>query len=334
MWIIKIILALTLIFTSFAIPKKSQATQYFFYDAENENEGDLIPHDQVSGIEFCQWGCSSYNYERGFVAKENVTPQGIKYFRWHITANQTDAGTEVKNKGIFPVDVPLGSTFFLAYYMRFDRINGNDIWHLDSMSGDKGIEIEGNGIRWTLSTGHWGGMPGNTTGHWTVWIGNPSPSDGGLGHLNNGSPTWEPAIESSSSDAIYLNQSEYSKTNPIQLDYEKWYSVVMKLTFNSTVYAEGNTPDGAIEAWINGIKIASYSGIWLASQSYDNNITQIHMNGTIAQNLYDCPEHYRSYDALLFTDSWQDIVDRDYLTDPERVTDTTPPAAPINLSAQ
>lgn len=288
------------------------ATKYFEYNPEQGNDGDLIPHDVASGVEFCQWGCSSGGYDRGKIVVGS-SPRGTRHFRWHVMANQPSAGNEVKNKGVMPVRVALGSTYYLAYFMRYDRIGVKDIWGTTGMSGDKGIEIEGVGVRWALGTGHWGGMADNAPGHYTVWIGNPNPSAGGSGHLNNGSPTWEPTIENSGSDAIYLNQSGYSASNPIQLSYEQWYAVVMKFQFNSKAYAQTNTPDGGIEVWINGKKVASYSGVWLVSQSSGNTIEQIYMHGTIAQNAYNCAEHYRSYSSLLLTDSWQDVVDGGYM---------------------
>ncbi|RLJ00711.1 MAG: hypothetical protein DRP06_01315 [Candidatus Aenigmatarchaeota archaeon] len=204
--------------------------------------------------------------------------------------------TEIHNTQNLPITCNLGDTYYLAYYMNFERINGFDIWHEGSevQSGDKGIEITGDGIRWVTSRGQWSSYVTNDDHHYTVFLGNPNY------HLN-------PELEHC--DVYFQNQNGYSNINPIQLEYERWYSVVMAIKM-----ASDHT--GSVTAYINGEKVFEYNNIQTSSVDTPT-ITDIKMGGTIAQPLYDAPPHYRKFDALILTDSWQDIVDGGYLSDPE-----------------
>jgi hypothetical protein len=55
--------------------------------------------------------------------------------------------------------------------------------------------------------------------------------------------------------------------------------------------------------------------------------------GTLSQPAYDAPVQKRQYDAILITDTWQDIIDGGYLRDPQiaQPADSVPPAAPQGL---
>lgn len=116
------------------------------------------------------------------------TPGGVKYLEYSIDAEQSNAGSEWKPGTISPANpysFTNGNTYYFAWYQRFNRIDGADIWDTvsgDIQSGDKGVEVYGTsaGIRWTVSQGTWDGFDAIGAGKWTVWIGNPTY------HLNNG----------------------------------------------------------------------------------------------------------------------------------------------------
>jgi hypothetical protein len=289
----------TIIFViSILFYKSAPATVYFYWDAESHPcDGSELPNPPI-------WTeIASY---RGHVIC-GPTPQGNRFLEFQTQANQISAYTEIHNTQGLPINNVLGKTYYLAYFFKFTRINGLDIWHESSSSADKGVELTGNGIRQYISRGYWNGAY-NLDHHYTVW--------GGGYHLN-------PAIEV---NEIYVaNQSGYNMNNQIQLEYERWYSAVMALKI-----AYDNT--GSYTAWINGIKYVEYKNIKTCQNSAPT-IEQIKMNGTIAQPAYDAPAHKRQFDALMLTDNWQDVVNGGYLSGSTTTTiaDTTPPIPPSGL---
>ncbi len=289
------------------------ATVYFSYDAEGAVVGTELPYMKSSGAEFCQPECGSGNIKRGRIQSNDSAPQGANYFEW-ITVNQEhDTYNEVKNKGVFPIPVTLGKTYYVAYYFNFSRINGLDVWHTNSsmQSADKGIEIYGSGIRWEVARGQWDSFPAIGAGKFTLWLGNPSH------HLNVAS-----GVEVN--DIIWPNLAGYTRTNPIKLDYERWYSCVMAIKM-----AKDNT--GSVAVYVDGVKILERTNVITVNPAYATpNISQITMEGTIAQPAYDAPAHHRAFDALLLTDDWQDIVNRGYLSPPS--AGTSPPPAPTIIN--
>ena len=292
----------------------SQAEQYFYFDCEGGAIGEELPHHQSNGPEFCGPECSGQG-ERSNYQSSGGTPQGNNFFQYDIVNHQSNHYTEIKNKGVFPVANVLGRTFYLAYYMRFDRIGGIDVWHDGGhgiQSADKGIELKGNGVRWVTSRGQWDSYVPNQDHRFTIWLGNPSY------HLNN-------ALEHT--DAYYQNQNGYSNTNPIQLEYERWYSVVMGVKM-----ACDNT--GSVILWIDGEKILSYENI-KTTANCEPNINMLELGGTMAQPAYDAPAHYRKFDALMLTDNWQDIVNGGYLSESPDPPDPPqdPPGSPPDFSA-
>jgi hypothetical protein len=94
-------------------------------------------------------------------------------------------------------------------------------------------------------------------------------------------------------------------------------------------WATDNT--GEISLWINGIKVLQYLNIRTAQAP--GTMVELGWNGTYAQPAYDIPPHVRKFDAILFTDDWQDIVDGGYLSSPGS-GDSLAPAAPTNLTVQ
>src|SRR4030067_1348498 len=281
---------ITLLFL-FALYTPANATVYLNLNAEEGTVGNIVPNPP-----FCQTECSGSG-AKGTYQSSGGTLQGSKYYQWQTVANQPTAYTEVSNSlGITNI---IGKTFYVAYFFRFDRINGLDIWHETGDSADKGIEIVGSGLRWLVSRGQWGNLISNQDHRYTVWLGNPTY------HLN-------PQLEVG--DIYFPNQSGYSASNTIQLQYEQWYAGVMAIKM-----ASDNT--GSASVYIDGVKIAEYMNIRTVASS-SATITHLTMNGTIAQNALDAPAHLRKFDAIILTDNWQDIVDGGYLNGGG---DNTPP---------
>jgi len=276
----------------------SQATVYFYFDAEDGAVSGTelpTPASAPNSIGFCGVPCGG-SHPTGTYESAGGAVQGDKYFGWDIvTANQNNVRNDTKNRAIFPLSLTLGTKYYLAYYMKFERKNGLDIWSEGSLqSADKGVEINGNGIRWTNSRGQWNECNGrynafmvNQDHRYTVWVGNPTY------HIN-------PSLE-----AYGPNLNGYSCGTTMQLEYDKWYPMVfaVKVTYDTT---------GSVELWVNGIKYMEYLNI-KTSASSSPEIEKIETGGTMAQPSYNAPPHYRKFDALLLTDNWQDIVDGGYL---------------------
>jgi len=228
---------------------------------------------------------------RGHVVCE-ASPEGSRHIEFITVDNQNNHRTNVNSQGL-PLTNIMGKTLYLAYFFNFTRIDNLDIWHETGQSADKGFEFYGNGIRWILARGHWtncnnsGGVPPNLDQHYSVWVGNPTY------HLNR------------SLEAFFPNQNGYSCTNLLQLKYDSWHAAVMKLNVQSD-----NT--GSVAVWIDGVKVIEYNNIRTAANN-NPTIDRLQFGGTIAQPAYDSPSHKRKYDAILLTDTWQDIVDGGYI---------------------
>ena len=287
------------------VGEKAKAEIYFYYDAEDGIVGEELPRED-NGPHFCGDLCSAQTYDRGTHQSAINTPNGIKYISYHFNPPTSGSNStmrdDIKDKSLFPVTYANGDIFYSAYYARFDRVDGVDIWHdqMYEQSADKGFEIIGDGIRWINSRGQWtSGYTPNDDHHYTMWLGNPSY------HINEGLEPYPPT------------ESPYSISNPMQFEYERWYSVVfaLKIACDTTGY---------VKLYINGDMYTQYNDIQ-TSTACSGEIENIEFNGTIAQPRYDAPEHYRNFDALILTDNWQDIIDGGYLQDPE-ANDTTSPS--------
>ena len=280
------------------IAAPSYATIYFQFDAENlACDGSELPIPPF-------W-TSTVAY-RGHISCD-PSPQGTRHIEFTTKDNQSTAYTEInktQDGQAISINNIIGKTYYLAYYFNFTRINGNDIWKESTVSGDKGIEFDGNGIRWILGRGQYSkcngsyspGFARNKDHHYTVWVGNPTY------HLN-------PDLE-----GFATNLNGYSCANPLQLKYDQWHSAVMALKV-----ANDNT--GSVSVYIDGVKVMEYNNIRTAANS-NPSITRITMGGTIAQPANDAPAHHRKFDAMLLTDNWQDIIDGGYL---EYVAPPKPP---------
>lgn len=264
-----------------SISSACYATVYFKYDAESDPcDGSELPNPPF-------W--TNRVEQRGHISC-GPSPQGNRYFEFTTIDNQGAAYTEIHTTQGLPITNVIGKTFYLGFFFNFTRIDGKDIWHEDTSSADKGLEIVGSGIRWVLARGMWGGLMQNQDHRYTIFGGNPSY------HLNR-------YLEKN--DIYQPNSSGFNKDNTMQLTYDNWHSAVMVVKI-----AADNT--GSYTAYVNGIKTHEYNNIRTAANN-NPTITDIIMGGTIAQGLLDAPKHYRKFDALILTDNWQDIIDGNYL---------------------
>jgi len=95
--------------------------------------------------------------------------------------------------------------------------------------------------------------------------------------------------------------------NPILLEYERWHAVVLAVKM-----ADNSPEDGSVAMYINGAKVLENTNIQTVSGSAPT-IKDIKFGGTIAQNARDAPAHHRQWDAIMLTDSWQDVVNGGYM---------------------
>ena len=300
-----------IVLVGIASKENSWATQYLYYDAEDGTVGNEVPLLVESGPKFCQTQCSGLG-DKATVQSSGGAAQGSKYFQWQTVQSQNNHYTEISNVGVFPVSLNLGTTYYMAYYMRFDRINEQDIWHEGgaTQSSDKGVEISGSGLRWGTGRGQWDkcedsyspGMGANDDHHFTIMVGNPTY------HL-------DPSIL-----PMPTNLSGYGCGNTRQYTYETWYSVVLGVKM-----ATDNT--GSVSMWVDGEKVLEFLNTPTVGNSTPT-LSSINIGGTIAQGAYDSPPHYRKFDALMLTDNWQDIVDAGYLGGQQL---TSPEIESINL---
>lgn len=226
----------------------------------------------------------------------DTSPHGSRHIQFTTVQDQQHHYTEIHNTQDMPVSCSLGTSYYLAYFKRFDRTGSplEDVWHTSGSSGDKGFEFRGNGVRWEIGRGSWSSFSGLDDHTFSVWMGNPSH------HLN-------PGLESF--DTFVQNKNGYSSTNPYLMYYETWYAMVMEVKM-------ATDQTGAIGAWVNGTKVIEYIDIYTAEYSGPT-ITDIVIGGTIAQGAYDAPPHYRKFDGILLTDNWNDVINGGYLQDPE-----------------
>ncbi|MDA8166009.1 MAG: heparin lyase I family protein [Desulfobacteraceae bacterium] len=279
------------------------ATKYAYWNGDSENQtcGTLLPTPP--------WTVN-YAYRRmsTLCPDSGNKSYGVKY---DYNTYGINVINELKKVSSLPVTCQLGKTYYMAFRFRIDRINGKNVFHISGQSADKFLEMDGSGIRWLVSIGHWTGE-NLTPGNFSIFSGNPTY------HLN-------PEIEQNS--GVPPNANGYSWNNQPQLAYEKWHSVVaaVKMAADKT---------GSWEVWADGVQIYNYTNIQTAANSTPTIASLLHL-GTIAQPAYDAPDHYIYFDDLMLTDNWQDVVEGAYLTSPSPVTSTstanTAPAAPGNL---
>ena len=298
---------------TFCIP--SHATVYFYYDAESGSVGNTLPQ-VMNGInfEFSTAGTPGTVRNVPLIAK-----QGSKYFGWTISANQHDAQCDIRNKKNMPFNLTLGTTYYLAYYFNYTEINGVEVYRTNvnvQECADKGVELVGNGLRWAVGKGsRW--SESNLSAHtWTHWLGNPTH------HLNP---------EREHYDAFLPNQSGYNAKNWHKCSAGRWYGVVLAIKM-----AKDNT--GTATYYVDGVKISEYRNIkTVAAGEYMPTIDHITINGTLCQPMYNTSAHVKNYDALILTDSWEDIVKGGYVnqsTPPPENNNPSPPGGLKIISGQ
>ncbi len=279
-------LAILIFLLLFVVPDISHATIYFYYDAEDCTDGEYLPFSIFEPI----YGRDEL---RGRCVSNTTAPQGNKIIQWNVT-DPVPPYSDIHHQlnDVFFDTIPPsspGATYYFAFFFRFDRIDGQDIWHegVGTECFDKAAEIRGGGIRWIINFGE--RAMGNQDHHYTIFIATDKD--------------YNPELESPS-DTYSQNYNGYSRFNPIQLEYEKWNTVVFKMK-----WATDKT--GEIGMWVNGIKVMEYMNFITVLSP--GTFSKMMMHGTIAQPLYDAPPHYRKFDAIIFTDNWQDIINGGYL---------------------
>lgn len=304
------VIALITAVGSLTLGIEAHATVFFSFDAESGVVGNAISNPPFCGFQ-CGGGSES-GQTVGRIGSTGGAAQGSKYFYWNVVQNQHDHYNEIRQSPNLPSGTNLlGRTIYLAYNFRFERSTGGsryDIFNRGNgvQSAEKGIEIRGPGLRWVTSMGQWDTLASNASGKFSTFIGNPSY------HLNS-------TLEHN--DIYFPNQSGFTSTSPVQLDYEKWHSIVLgiKLATDRT---------GTVAMWVNGTKAFEYLNIQtVAAGTSTATVDYLELGGTLCQPAYDCPPHVRKYDAMLLTDTWQDVVNGGYLSTASGAT-VTAPAAP------
>ncbi len=278
-----IIITLLFLFVAYT---PAHATVYLNLNAEEGTVGTTVPNPP-----FCQTPCGGLGALATYQSNGG-TPQGSKYYQWQTVNNQTEHRTEVFPTGGSITNI-MGKTFYLAYYFRFDRINGLDIWHEGTtiQSASKEVYIWGSYLRWGIMYGQWESHASNQDHRYSVYV-----IDSNTYNLNS---------EIKVVDTYVQNQNGYSTTNQIQLQYEQWHSAVfvVKIASDKT---------GLFTLYIDGVKVYEINNI----QTVANNsptIDLLNLGGTLAQPAYDAPAHISKWDAYILTDNWQDVVNGGYL---------------------
>lgn len=264
--------------------KEARRHPYFYFDAESHKDGDRLPQPPFYPQ---PWKAANADHpKRGKVVPDPTAPQGKNVFQWDVKeAKTTELFHEVKFDRL-PEAKP--KTYYYAFFARFDRKDGKDIWHDgDGDSFDKFFEVIGDGIRWVI---HVGNHDVRMRDHrFSCYVSNSTY------HLNRDREVY---------DGFYPNVDGYSQYKSPELEYEKWHAFVFKMK-----WATDDT--GEVALWADGIKVLEYIGIKTVKSP--GTFERLQFFGTIAQPAYDAPPHIRKVDALLFTDDWRDIVDGGYL---------------------
>jgi hypothetical protein len=201
-----------------------------------------------------------------------------------------------------------GITYYMGAFIRFDRINGVDVWRDTNApdSYDKLIEFHGN-VRWIILAGWPNSNYSGSYDHKFTFDLYSSP-----GYCSSCGPNEK-----------WANVAPYSKSNPFLADYDRWYAVVMAFTPSSG----GSATNGRVELFINGIKTTSLSQ--KTQDASSPSIDSFQYSGTIAQPGYDAPAHHRSMDYFIFSNSLADIQAAGLMQDPH--LGASPLPAPGNL---
>lgn len=264
----------------------AEATVYFLNDFETKTCNTAVADAEY--VEGKMWDTVPGN-PVPYVRCALATPSGTNYVEWAATANLNNIIAELR-----PTQATLtfGTTYYLAGFFRFSRISGNDLWRDTGAypyQFDKLLEFRGTGFRWGIGAG-WNGYYSAGSDHkftFDAWYATSVIGDRGPDH-------------------IVADQSPYNASKAYLCDYDQWHAVVLGVTIN-------NSNSGRVQLWINGTKIIDQSHY---TANAGATLTTLIANGTIAQNQYDAPAHYRQMDRIIVTDNWQDILNGNYMRRP------------------
>lgn len=250
-------------------------------------DGEDYPCNSIVPNNVLQTDIEKY---RARIVCSDDAPQGKRYFEFQTVENQTNAYTKIIGHKMPILNIE-NKTFYLAFYFNFTRINNKDIWDIDAeQSGDKGVEIVGNGIRWALSRGYWGTFNNVDNGKYIIWPGNPTY------HIDK-------VIELH--DSILPNKNGFNRWNPVQVPYDTWNSIVFELKVSST-------KSGSIRMYANSVLTFEYINTQTAAFK-SSSIDKLRLGGTIRQPTYNAPSHKRKFDNFIFSDNLDDILDAGYI---------------------
>lgn len=287
----------------------SHATVYFSYNAESEAVGVTLPYSKASGPSFDQEGVDE-GHPRGTVRSSPLTAkQGSKYFGWTILANEHDAYMEVRDRSRLPHNVVLGNTYYLAYFVNISQTGGGEPYHTNPnvQCFDKGEEMRGNGLRWTVTKGNVTYQQSLNTSEYAIWSYNP---DQGC----NPELEWY--------DHYLPNTNGYSLNKWPKGVAGQWYGIVLAVKM-------AKTKTGSVQLYVNGTKTMDYQNIvTITPGTTTPTLDRIVMHGTLCQPDYNTPAHSKNYDAMILTDNWQDILVGGYLS---ASGGETKPDKPTNL---
>jgi len=273
----RIIIILFSVFCFLTIHSSSDATIFFYSDFESQtcNSGVTWYWENNQGIFSCDGGAYA----------------GSKYLKWHIPQNANNAYTEIPLSGITG-----NKTYYMAAFFKIKRVNGSNVYMNGAdQSFDKFFEFVGTpNIRWIV-------MLGKHEYDCQPVLNQPNSFNSFVG---NSSIELNPSIQCVA--YIMNNANGYGRNNPYQVTYDQWHSFVLEVKM-------GYNNDGYVRQYIDGVKIADYQNINTMT-SGTAQILSMKINGTIAQPGYNCPEHERMIDNIIFTDNWQDITSRGYVS--------------------
>lgn len=215
---------------------------------------------------------------------DTPVPGRSKYFRIQLGASPQSAWMVKETT----VNLSVGTEYYLACFLRFDRISGNSIWHDTGAypeSYDKLVEL-------------WGTTRCIITAGYPDWA-----ETGTAGKFSFGGYGFEPQCTSGCPyEQVEPNVSPYSRTAPYLADYERWYAVVAGWTPSN-----GGTENGRFRLWINGVNTLDLNNI-KTQDGTSPSISQFTYSPTIAQPTYDAPAHYRKFDGFVFASSSSDVT--------------------------
>ena len=299
--------------------KPSEATVFFISGEESIAADSALPSSSYSP----QSGYSP-RQDQGYARATSGNPKGSKVLEWGTAISNA---TDMFNAVNYQIQPSNGGTLYMGYFVKVIRVNGVQVWP-DACGGncegtDKAIELVGTNYRWTMDFGirSQNGPPGT----WNIFVGNPNP-----GHFNR---------ECEAYDSYYQNFSGYGRGlfesnvcqptmgNPYYaLQYDQWYAVVFKVTFEGT-------KSGEVGVWINGTKVMQYTNIQTCGVSGPSCAhDRFQLWGTYRQPSYTGPVHKRQLDAFVVTDDLSYLQSNGYFTAPSQTSaDVVPPVAPSGL---